>query len=105
MKVYDKELEMYDTILPKVNDALNISGIPENIFANTVYCCYKKKAIIFEDLSLRGYRMPKRSNGLDLEHSKILLRNLAIFHASCSHIRELNPDIFKNFKHGKLKKI
>lgn len=100
MDAYDKELEMYEYILPRLTKTLKDHCITEDIFATTIYVSYSKKAIVFEDLSLKNYRMPARSDGLDMTHSKLLLTNLAIFHATAAQLHESEPTVFKNFRHG-----
>lgn len=101
MNVYEKELEMYQCILPKLRILLDNAGHRGELFAGTMYVSFSKKAIVFEDLSQKGYKMPVRSNGLDIEHSKILLKKLAKFHATCAVLNEHQPGVFKNFKNGK----
>lgn len=100
MDAYDKELEMYEYVLPRLTKTLKEHHIIEDIFATTIYVSYSKKAIVFEDLSLKDYRMPARSDGLDMAHTKLLLTNLAIFHASAAQLHESEPEVFKNFTHG-----
>lgn len=77
------------------------SGIDADIVADTVHVCHQHKSIVFEDLSLRGYRMPARCDGLDMAHTKILLRQLAVFHATCALLHEKDENIYTHFKHGK----
>lgn len=100
MDAYDKELEMYQYILPRLTKTLKEHRITDDIFATTIYVSYSRKAILFEDLSLKDYRMPARNNGLDMAHTKLLLTNLAIFHAAGAQLRESDSEVFKNFTHG-----
>lgn len=101
LDVYRKELDIYEIILPKLKAQLMQSGIDADIVADTIHVCHKHKSIVFEDLSLRGYRMPARCDGLDMAHTKILLRQLAVFHATCALLHEKDENIYTNFKHGK----
>lgn len=101
LDVYRKELEIYEVILPKLKALLMRSGLDTDLVANSIHVSHSHKAIVFEDLSLRGFRMPARSDGLDMAHSRILLRQLAIFHATAAVLKERNGDIFRNFHHGK----
>lgn len=100
MDAYDKELEMYETILPRLTKLLRANNMHEDIFAATIYVSCSKKAIVFEDLSVKGYRMAERNNGMDMTHSRMVLRKLAIFHAANAVLQEQEPQIFENFKHG-----
>lgn len=100
MDVYRKELDIYETILPKLKAQLVTCGIDADLVADTIQVCHRHKSIVFEDLSLRGFRMAARSDGLDMAHTKLLLRQLAIFHATCAVLHEHDPDIYQHFQHG-----
>lgn len=100
LDVYRKELDIYELILPKLKAQLMQSGINADIVADTIHVCHQHKSIVFEDLSLRGFRMAARCDGLDMAHTKILLRQLAVFHATCALLHEKDENIYKNFKHG-----
>lgn len=91
---------MYQSILPKLRAILDDAGHRGEMFAGTMYVSFSKKAIVFEDLTQRGYQMPLRSNGLDMNHSKILLKKLAKFHATCAVLQERQSEVFNNFKNG-----
>lgn len=80
LNVYGKELEMYQCVLPKLRMLLDNAGHRGELFAGTMYVSFSKKAIVFEDLTQKGYKMPLSANGLDMTHSKILLKKLAKFH-------------------------
>lgn len=101
MDVYRKEMDIYEMIFPKLKAQLMQSGIDSAIVADTIHVCHQHKSIVFEDLSLRGYRMPARCDGLDMAHTKILLQQLAVFHASCALLHEKDENIYTHFKHGK----
>lgn len=104
MHVYDKELEMYEQILPRLTTMLRKHDIVEDIFARTINVSYSKKAIVFEDLSLKGYRMPNKTGGLDEIHAKMLLRKLAIYHAAAAQLGQTDRSAYKNFQFGWFKK-
>lgn len=80
LNVYEKELEMYQCVLPQLRMLLDNAGHRGELFAGTMYVSFSKKAIVFEDLTQKGYKMPMSAEGLDLKHSKILLKKLAKFH-------------------------
>lgn len=80
VNVYEKEQEMYQCILPKLRIILDNAGHRGELFAGTMYVSFSKKAIVFEDLTQKGYKMPMSARGLDFLHTKILLKKLAKFH-------------------------
>lgn len=91
---------MYEIILPQVSYLLRNITNQSDIFASTYYVDYPRRAIFFEDLSLKGFRNADRCNGLDIIHTKIVLRNMAKFHAACAELKRQKPSIFDNFKYG-----
>lgn len=104
LNVYDKEMEMYEKILPQLKTLLHKAGANRKIFADTIYVSNVHKAILFEDLSIKGYRSKCGSDGFDMTHTKAILSRLAKFHAAAAVLQEQQPDIYRNFKHGKLSK-
>jgi hypothetical protein len=95
MKLMDKEIEMYEKILPKFQE---ISGVK---FSADCYYIIKDPAIyVFEDLNASGYKVADRLAGLDLDHSKILLEKLGNFHAVSMVLAGKCPGIFGNFSFG-----
>lgn len=51
--------------------------------------------ILFENLKLQGYRTDDRLVGLDLEATRLIIRDLARFHAVPIALKKLKPDVFK----------
>lgn len=51
--------------------------------------------LILEDLSVGGYYCGDRHQGLDLEHCRLAVRELARFHAAGIALRRLRPAVFK----------
>lgn len=100
LNIYEKEMEMYDKILPRMKILLNKCNYKKKIFANTYLVSKTNQAIIFEDLSVKGYRMISNKEGFDIVHAKLILSKLAKFHASAAVLHEIQPSIFKNFKNG-----
>lgn len=92
---------MYESILPKIREILKSAKCCKtDLCAATIYVNYTKRAIFFEDLSFKGYRMAPRCNGLDIFHTKIVLRKLAKLHAGGAQLAAQQPNVFENFKHG-----
>lgn len=101
--VYDKEIEFYGKIVPQINHLLrqlNDSTECDDLVAETFGVCTINKAMLFEDLTTRGYRMAEIQNGFSVAEAKIILRELAKFHACCSVLQANQPEIFANYKHG-----
>lgn len=103
--VCDKEMEMYETILPRIQALLSKANYHEKICANTYFVSKKHHAMVLEDLAVSGYRMDRNKAGFDMIHAKMVLSNLARFHAAGAVLQENQPDIFRNFKHGKISSI
>lgn len=100
INIYDKELEIYEQILPKVNQLLDKYNECEKIFAKTFYVSHDHKAIVFEDLSVSGYAINKTRTGYNMEHTKMILIKLAKFHAANAVMEEENADMYRNFRKG-----
>lgn len=98
--VYDKEIEFYGKIVPQINRLLNQLNDSADLVAETFGVCNFNKAMLFEDLTMKGYRMAAIQNGFNIADAKIILRKLAKFHACCSVLQANQPDIFANYKHG-----
>lgn len=102
MDVYDKEMEMYEKILPQLKIMLNdINENDEQIFANTIHVSQVHNAILFEDLTAKDYGIRATKDGFDLIQAKMILSKLATFHALCATLQDKQPNVFENFKHGK----
>lgn len=101
MAAYDKELIMYETVLPELRCALDEHGIRDELVARTIHVSWPRRALVFEDLAEQGFRMPVSSAGLDMEHAGRALHKLALFHAGCAYLRERDATVFeRHFKHG-----
>lgn len=86
---------MYQFVLPKLRMLLDNAGHRGELFAGTMYVSFSKKAIVFEDLTQKSYKMPSSVNGLDMKHAQILLKKLAKFHGK-TFLGEYFPEI-ENF--------
>lgn len=101
MQFYEKEMEMYDRILPRINSLLNEFNYMKKISARTYFVSTENKVMVFEDLKDSGYQLDTLKNGFDMIHTKLVLSQLAKFHAAAAVLQEKEPDIFQNFEHGK----
>lgn len=101
VNAYEKEMEMYELILPRLKVLLHNAGIEQQMFADTIFVHKPQKAILFEDLSVKQYRTNSSKDGFDLIHTHAILSKLAEFHAAAAVLQEQQPNIYAKFKHGK----
>lgn len=101
--VYDKEIEFYGKIVPQINRLLCKLGDSDDLVAETIGVCDVNKAMLFEDLTMKGFRMASIQRGFSVADAKIILRKLAKFHACGSTLQANQPEIFANYKHGQWK--
>lgn len=101
LDVTEKEMEMYETILPQLKVLLRSADASGKMFADTIYVSKLHKAILLEDLSVDGYHSKNVKDGFGMTHAKAILSTLAKYHAAASVLQEHQPDVYKNFKHGK----
>lgn len=99
--VFEKECEFYGEIMPKIKKFLHKLNEPNALVAETFGVCKVNNAMLFEDLTLKGYEMASIQQGFNLDEAKTILKKLATFHAICAVLQEQQPDIFANYKHGK----
>ena len=59
------------------------------------YCDGEHDFIALEDLRPDGYAAASRQDGLDLNHSLILMKALGRFHALSLALKHQEPDVFK----------
>lgn len=98
--IYNREMDIYQKIIPKLNALLQEIGDSDKMFPETICVEYDRSAIIFEDLSTRQYIMCDRTKGLDMEHAKMCLRKLAKMHATSAVLNEREPGTFKTYDRG-----
>lgn len=97
--IFDKEGEVYSRFLPKIKVLLHQLNEPMNLLPELIGVC-ANKAILMEDLSVKGYKVAPKLVGLSLADTRVVLRKAALFHATCAVLQEKEPNIFNNFKHG-----
>lgn len=98
--VQNKEMEIYETILPELEHILNSIGENDTIFPKIVAVDRNVDAIILEDLQEKNFVMADRAQGLDLNHILLALRKLAKMHAASLVMHERNPKAFNNMTTG-----
>lgn len=100
LNVYDKEMDMYEIILPKAKAILKRCGDDDEIFAATINVSREHDAIVFDDLVPHGFGMNKRQNGFDREHAEMVLTKLAKYHAANAVLGEEEPAVMDIFREG-----
>lgn len=102
--VYDKEIEFYGDIAPKINEKLKELCEPQ-LLSEIFGVCKTQKIMVLEDLGPKGYCILPAQPGYDISQTKAILKRLALFHAIGAVLQQEQPDIFtssKNFKSGQL---
>ncbi|XP_061393301.1 uncharacterized protein LOC133328771 [Musca vetustissima] len=98
--VYNTEMKMYEKVLPQMADILKASGDNEKIFATTYKVDFERCTIIFEDLAATNYILSDRLKGLDKEHTFVVLKKLAKFHAAAAVLNERLGGALESFQRG-----
>lgn len=99
--VYEKEIIFYKSIAPKINEMLARLEETSQLIAMPYGVSHANDAILFEDLSAKGYRIASIYRGYDFNETALVLKQVATFHACNAKIQELSPNLFENFKYGK----
>ncbi|XP_016986206.1 uncharacterized protein LOC108049511 [Drosophila rhopaloa] len=91
--VYTREMDMYEFILPKMNQLLQEVGLTEKLTADAISVDRKSGTIILEDLAPYKYVNADRVKQLDLAHAQRTLELLAKFHAASIILKERHPEL------------
>ncbi|XP_052846980.1 uncharacterized protein LOC128258966 [Drosophila gunungcola] len=98
--IYNREMTIYEEVLPKLRDLLNEIGDYERIFPTSIFVDRERMAIIFEDLSVTGYVMADRVRRLNEEHTHLILRKLAKLHAASAVLNEREKGCLETYDRG-----
>ncbi|XP_026480679.1 uncharacterized protein LOC113387555 [Ctenocephalides felis] len=83
MGVFPKEISMYTKVLPKLSKILYGVGINTELSSKCIKSLdMKPTGIVMTDLAIGGYKMGKRTKGLDITHSTLLMDKIAHMHAA-----------------------
>ncbi|KAJ9585243.1 hypothetical protein L9F63_002943 [Diploptera punctata] len=95
--IFKKEAEMYWNTLPKLEKLLTLAnqGEIEPLAPQCIYSC--KDFLVMEDLSVDGYKMLERYQGLNLEQCLTVMRTLARFHAASVVLHEQDPQSMEEY--------
>lgn len=98
--IYNREMNIYEEVLPKLNELLKEIGEFEPLFPTAIFVDRKRMAIIFEDLGMANYVMADRIKRLDKDHAHLILRKLAKMHASSAVLNERNSGSLEKYDRG-----
>ncbi|KAH8346886.1 hypothetical protein KR059_001926, partial [Drosophila kikkawai] len=94
--VYNRELEMYDVVLPKMSQILEEAGFTDKLMAKAIIVDHSRTIMILEDLAPLRYTNADRVKQLDLTHTKLVLDMLAKFHAAAIILNQREPDLLRH---------
>ncbi|XP_018561653.1 uncharacterized protein LOC108903829 [Anoplophora glabripennis] len=106
---FKKEVFAYTESIPALIELQREYNVPEEKIINIFPKCYGARVsldgnsnevdedgvLIFENLKLLGYKTEDRLTGFDLEGTRIVVRDLAKFHALPIALKLIKPDVFK----------
>lgn len=98
--VQNKEMEIYQNILPEMQKILASIDEDSEIFPLVLAVDRKLDVIVLEDLAEKKFVMADRLKGLDLDHTLMALRKLARMHAASVIIHKKNPSAFAHLDTG-----
>uniref|UniRef100_A0A240PKZ1 CHK kinase-like domain-containing protein n=1 Tax=Anopheles epiroticus TaxID=199890 RepID=A0A240PKZ1_9DIPT len=102
MNLFPKEIAMYTDVLPALERLYHELGRTSVSFGPR---CLKHSTeptdvIVLEDLRERQFTMANRRQGLDMEHTRMVLRRLAQFHAASAVLQEQRGPYGELFREG-----
>lgn len=98
--VQNKEMEIYQQLLPEFRQVLESINEDPNIFPGVVAVDTKLDVIMLEDLAEQQFVMADRLKGLDRNHLQLALTKLARMHAASVIIHDKNPKAFAHLDTG-----
>ncbi|XP_004537083.1 uncharacterized protein LOC101456241 [Ceratitis capitata] len=98
--IFNREMSVYEKVLPRLNELLREIDDNEQIFAETLAVDRERSALIFEDLNVREFIMPNRLAGLDMTLAKMVLRKLAKMHATSAVLNERENGCLEGYDRG-----
>lgn len=97
---YTKETSMISKVLVDVDRLLTSSGEDfEKIGARYYSSGYQPtQYIILEDLSVSGYKISNKNDGLDLKHGLLVMKSIAIYHAATAVLMQMHEELKDEFE-------
>ncbi|XP_059616957.1 uncharacterized protein LOC132261924 isoform X2 [Phlebotomus argentipes] len=116
---FTKEMAVYTASVPEFLRLQEETECPEEEKLDVFIECYGSRAsldpesesvdgdavLLLENMKVKGYSVGERSKGFDMEHTKLILKNMAKFHAAPIALRYKKPAIFEEKVRVHLKKI
>ncbi|GAB0097004.1 hypothetical protein DMENIID0001_125920 [Sergentomyia squamirostris] len=96
--IFDREIYMYETVLPQMFQYLSSIGCMNKIAPSLMKILSNPVGIVLEDLCSQNYNVLDRKVGMNLEQTLSILENIAKFHAASVKIQESNPEIMKKLQ-------
>ncbi|XP_022232700.2 uncharacterized protein LOC111081074 [Drosophila obscura] len=93
--VYNREMDMYELVMPKMAELLREIGITEKLTADAVVVDRERTILILEDLATLRYVNADRVKQLDLAHTKMTIELLARFHAAALVLNQRYPEVLR----------
>ncbi|XP_037817364.1 uncharacterized protein LOC119607495 [Lucilia sericata] len=98
--VFDIEKTMYDELVPAFEKLYADVGVNVNFGAKSYSLPTKEEYILLENLCPRGFKNVNRLEGLDMEHTKSVLKKLAQWHAASAKLVEVKGTFEEKFLKG-----
>ena len=98
-KVFPREIKVLSTVTPAIYSLLEETGSTQlyPFAAQYFYSQSKPDLIVMGDLKEKGYKLADRCKGLDMDHSLLVMRKIARFHASSAVLNQKHPEIIETF--------
>lgn len=98
--VQNKEMEIYQRILPEFKKILESINEDADIFPAVLAVDKAVDVIVLEDLAEKQFVMANRLTGLDMNHTSMALRKLARMHSASVMLQEKDPTVFAHLDTG-----
>ncbi|XP_049940208.1 uncharacterized protein LOC126416509 [Schistocerca serialis cubense] len=100
IQAFEQETRMFCETIPAMSQILE-KAAPGKYTQLSAKCFASGRQpvsyLVLEDLKARGFSLAKRCSGLDLAHSKLVVRKLAEFHAASVKLFEQDPSALDNY--------
>lgn len=97
MQSHEKEVEFYLTVIPEFNKLFKSEVFgPKHYYSSLE----PNKVLVLEDLNALGFKMCDRKFLLDLNHCKVVMRQLGTFHAASMINARKNPRSMDKYNFG-----
>ncbi|KAK7597948.1 hypothetical protein V9T40_014904 [Parthenolecanium corni] len=91
LDVYNREITMYEKVIPRINKYLDKSLAPAHLYTTD------SKILVLEDLTARGYVSGEKLALLNLAETKSVMKAFAHYHSASHKLYVEDPGILENF--------